>query len=255
MPEKSKKSNAIITIIAGLIVAFLIGHLIDSREDNSTSENKVDALTELTSATPSNLSPTGQLKEMFQVPSDYTDLQRKDMLNQIKGKIVVWRLPVWEIRQVKGNKYEVTTHGDGKAVACEIYITVDSSEEKQALLRLKTGDFISFKGVLTGKTSLRSLVIEPAIIWDKSVASVINNRAMMNIIVRPFDCSYEDGTMWVHALMGDGEHDEIIFYNKTKKNTCNQLMKMKKARIYYNELDNDAPDCPMAHLIKFEAVN
>lgn len=255
MSEKLTKSNTISIIIVVIIGAFIISNLADSSTDNSASENKVDILSELTSSPPSDLKPTGQLKDLFKVPSEYTDLQRKEILNQIKGKIVAWRLPVYEIRQVKDNQFEVTCLGDNNVVACDIYIIIDSPEEKQALLGLKTGDYIGFKGILTGKTSMRSIVVDPAIIWDKSVSSVINNRAITSMVVSPFNCSYEDGTMWVNAKFGSGQFDEIIFVKKTNKNTCSKIMKLKKARIYYNNLDNNAPDCPMADLIRFEAAN
>lgn len=112
-----------------------------------------------------HIDPTGKLHDMFIFGSDYTDLQREAMLKELKGKVVQWRLPVYEVSKAK-NGYKIQTSNSDNAVGCFVTVTPLTESETQKIFALKTGDFITIKGMITGKTFLRNFNIEPAIIIE-----------------------------------------------------------------------------------------
>lgn len=123
---------------------------------------KADKFSELAAATPAQISPTGELAAMFNLMSDNTDLQRENKLKEIKGKIVEWALPVYEIAK-DGDGYKVQTE-PGDTVGTFVYITPRNDEDKAIIEALKTGSWISIKGIIKDDF-LRNLVIKPAILF------------------------------------------------------------------------------------------
>lgn len=123
----------------------------------------------LMSADATDLQPHGELGEVFNIFSDFTNLQRDLKLKEIRGKVVNWRLPVYEI-SISGNEYLVHTSSRGKGdllgkslVGTFTYITPKNEADRQQLESLKTGDIIEIKGVIKD-ISLRNIEIRPAII-------------------------------------------------------------------------------------------
>lgn len=123
-----------------------------------------DEFAELAAAAPAQLSPTGELSAMFNLMSENTDLQRKNKFKEIKGKIVEWTLPVYEVRQ-SGSGYAIQTEA-GQAVGAFVYITARNDQDKAVVEGLKTGSHISFKGVI-GDVTMRHLEIKPAILFQQ----------------------------------------------------------------------------------------
>ena len=115
----------------------------------------------------SDISPTGKLAKIFQINSEYTDLQREDTLEEIKNHVIAWRLPVYEVKRDGDNSYIITTQGDSTLVSCIIYLTIFDDNQKKIVHSLKTGSPITIKGLLNGKTFMRSLVIKPAVLLNK----------------------------------------------------------------------------------------
>lgn len=129
-----------------------------------------DPLQVLFDTEPSNLQPDGNLYELFRYGGDYTDLQRENKMMEIKGTIVKWSLPVYEVRQ-NDNEYIVTTSvaiGNWlfvkSVVGTEIHLLPRDNSEREYIERLKTGDKISFKGRIKGLSLPRAIEIDPAII-------------------------------------------------------------------------------------------
>jgi hypothetical protein len=111
---------------------------------------------------------TGELADTFNFMSKNTDVQRENLANKIKGKIVEWRLPVYEVSR-KEDSYEISTDRLPKGfetsyVGTIIYIRPNSNEEKQYIESLKTGDYITIKGKIDGVSATRKIKIKPAII-------------------------------------------------------------------------------------------
>ena len=146
-----------------LIVIVVIGvvALGPSAEEQATAfETK---LNEIISSQPSNLQSSGELASIFGIMSDHTDLQRDNKEKEIKGKLVDWTLPVFEVHNIKENTYKIQTPTRSSIVGAFVIITTRSPEEVSYVEGLKTGDMIRIKGVITG-TFMRNIEIEPAVI-------------------------------------------------------------------------------------------
>lgn len=135
----------------------------------TTSKPKEDLLAELANAQPSALRAEGELSELFALGSKNTNLQRENKLKEIKGQIVQWQLPVYEVSR-SGDIYKVQTQTSIRVgsygqdlVGTFIYITPRDDAERQTIEALKTDDLILFKGRIFD-SSLRSLEIKPAIL-------------------------------------------------------------------------------------------
>lgn len=125
----------------------------------------VNSVEELRSAPISDISPSGKLKDLFEIPSKYTDLQRDTVLKDVKGKVIQWNLFVYEVER-DGLQYKIITSGN-ENVSCSITLIALSDSDRGELLSMKTGDIISIKGVLTGETGFRTIKISPAILYKK----------------------------------------------------------------------------------------
>jgi hypothetical protein len=120
-------------------------------------------LSSLRSASAASISPRGELAEAFVFGSDYTDIQRENMEAELIGKVVQWRLPVYEVSKQGDNRYRVQTGDGGGYVGTFLVIHTASPEEKAYVEGLKTGDAVSIKGKITG-TTMRNIDIDPAIL-------------------------------------------------------------------------------------------
>lgn len=147
-----------------------------------TATAQSDEFAELAAATPAQLSPTGELAAMFNLMSENTDLQRENKLKEIKGKIIEWTLPVYEVRQA-GSGYAVQTEAD-QTVGAIVYITARNEQDKALIESLKTGSRISFKGVIKD-VSMRHLEIKPAILFQPGSAKPVAIEAQQPTQVSP----------------------------------------------------------------------
>ena len=120
-----------------------------------------------------SLQPDGELAAMFDIGSDYTDLQRDNKEKELKGKVVVWTLPVYEVSK-SGSHYKIQTSsktglvGGQPFVGTFVKLTAQSPEEETFLANLKTGDMVTIKGRFSGDTTFRNIEIEPAILWSEA---------------------------------------------------------------------------------------
>lgn len=134
----------------------------------------ISQLEKLDQAQASELSPSGELAVMFTFGNDYTDLQRQLKLKEIQGKIVEWKLPVYNVTQA-GGKYLITTRSsaDGilpsktNLVSTILTITPRDARDINVIEGLKTGDYVKVKGVIDD-VALRVLRIEPAVLVKES---------------------------------------------------------------------------------------
>ncbi len=134
-----------------------------------TDHSNTDPIDGLVRAEPSELSPYGELAELFTIGSKNTDLQRENKLKEITGKVVQWKLPVYEVAR-SGKGYKVQTKRssdegmfDQNLLGTLVYITPRNDAESKIIEALKTGDAILFKGVIAGST-MRAIEVNPAIL-------------------------------------------------------------------------------------------
>lgn len=144
-----------------------------SVQEPAVHVSKLDQLAAMPAA---SLSPTGELAAMFNLMSEYTDLQRENKLREIKGKVVEWSLTVYEVER-EGDGYSIQTGnsdelGTGNEVGTLIHVSPRSEQDNAVIAALKTGSRISIKGVVEDDW-MRSLVISPAILFQPSSAKPV----------------------------------------------------------------------------------
>ncbi|MGY8905340.1 MAG: hypothetical protein ACKVIH_12400 [Burkholderiales bacterium] len=135
-------------------------------------------LAALAAAPTSDLKPTGQLAELFQLGTKSTAVQRENAEKSIQGKVVVWQLRVYEVKR-EDDGYVVTTTDsissllDGEpVVATSISLTPRNAAERVVIEAFKTGDNIRFKGYIKD-VSLRRIRIKPAMLWPQKQAAPV----------------------------------------------------------------------------------
>jgi len=135
----------IIAIVVIGVAASILGP--SAEEQASAFETK---LNEITNAQPANLSPGGDLAELFSMMSKNTDLQRENKEKEIKGKIVDWTLPVFEVKKRDENTYKIQTSSRSDAVGTFVVVTTRSPEQVSYVEELTTGQLVRIKGTITG---------------------------------------------------------------------------------------------------------
>ena len=154
----------------GLVVLVLgLGNLATNNKRPEASTNaqqptvsRPGPLEELAAATPSNIRPDGKLAELFSFGSKNTDIQRENALKELKGQVIAWRLPVYEVKR-RGDNYSVQTSSTRDYVGAFVTITPRSDDERRFIEGLTTGQMIAFRGVIKD-TTMRSFNIAPAIL-------------------------------------------------------------------------------------------
>jgi hypothetical protein len=124
-----------------------------------TASNRDD----VTRLSPSGLAPSGELARIFTFLSEYTDLQRDEKERELKGIVVQWRLPVYNVSSGPSPFYRVQTVSKNNLVGTFCYVKPRNDDEQKFLTTLKTGDYLTCKGIIDG-VSMRNIVIRPAIV-------------------------------------------------------------------------------------------
>lgn len=115
-----------------------------------------------------NISPKGLLYDLYVLGSDYTDVQRTNMINELNGRVVQWKLPLYEVSREGQNKYRIQTSSGNlfgaNYVSTFATLYTQNQNEAKYVESLKTGDMITIKGTINGIAGIRSINIEPAIL-------------------------------------------------------------------------------------------
>ena len=156
---KKLKMGMFTKIILGIVVVVFANAILNP---GKTLEER---LQETRDAQASDLSPRGELGQVFTAMSDYTDIQRDNKEKEITGQIVQWRLPVFDVNKSSEGKYRVQTSGSGNVVGTFVDLYATSPQEQQQIESLQTGDYVSFKGKIEG-TFMRNVEIEDAVLVD-----------------------------------------------------------------------------------------
>lgn len=198
VPKINDTGKIMKKIFGYLILSFIVVLLLKMCESNTSMDSKSisQSSSELKSSSSENIklknisdandlvkykedqiSPTGELAELFNLGSDRTNLQRSEALKKLKGKVIKWNLTVYEISAGSDDKYRVQTDSGfdvkrldeklrlfNNEVSTEIIVTAKSESDKNKMLSFKTGDKICIKGQLNGDTTFRLLKINPAIL-------------------------------------------------------------------------------------------
>ena len=158
-------------IIMGVASAILSAIISNNSTPSKSGPNQPSDIEQIATVDPSKIEPYGELADIFNLMSKHTNIQRENMEKEIKGQIVVWQLPVYEVSK-HGEYYRVQTSAgsslSGMArVGTFVYIKPRNEQEKMYIESIKTGDNITFKGKIDG-VSMRNINIKPAILFGES---------------------------------------------------------------------------------------
>jgi len=149
-----------VVVLIGLPVFAVVVYTIAPKQ-NGTGQSTVESDAKLASAPVSGLAPTGDIAEIFSFLSEATQSQRDEKERAIKGKIVQWKLPVYNVSERNGFIVIQTKSRPG-IVGTFCYLKAGDAI-KQYVLSLRENDLITCKGEIAG-TTMRSIEIRPAVL-------------------------------------------------------------------------------------------
>lgn len=193
------KISTHITILTLLIIS-ISG--CDRIFNGSLNQSPKELATNMVAEPVSNINPS-KLCPIFTYDSNYTDLQRETIENDIKGKTIQWKLQVYEVRSTSHQDvFRIQTRecipesstpafnqlekdilsalknlgGDlgasiasslevNRNVSTNIDLVVLNENDRNRLHQLKTDDWIVVRGRISG-VFLRSIQLEPAVFSD-----------------------------------------------------------------------------------------
>ena len=163
---KKLKTGLFLKLVIGVAVLIGIG-VVFSPSNEEKAKQAIDELSRLASSMPSALSPSGELYNTFKLGTDATDVQRENLENKIKGQLVQWSLPVYEVTKT-GSGYRIQTSSKSSVFSDGLIgtfsnVTARSAEESAYIEGLKTGDTVVIKGYVTG-TFIRNIDLRPAMV-------------------------------------------------------------------------------------------
>ena len=161
---KKLKSGLFVKFLLGLVIIGILSAIFGPSTEEKAQQLS-DTLDKITNAQVSNISASGKLNELFSMMSKNTDIQRDNMEEEMKGKIVQWILPVYEVEKLDENKYKIQT-SSGQKVGAFVTVHARTAEEASYIESLVTGNMISFKGKIDG-TFMRNIEINPAILVSR----------------------------------------------------------------------------------------
>lgn len=153
--------GAIVLVLLFAMVAYKSGK--GNSESVETSENQ--QILDLENVEASALKPYGELEQIYALGGNYTDIQRDNKTEEIKGSVVDWSLQVYDVKKTDDG-YKIQTSGRG-LIGTFINLTVRDAEEKAFVENLKTGDLIRVKAIIED-VSFRSLNLSPAVLYKKT---------------------------------------------------------------------------------------
>ena len=153
--KKLKMGLLLKLLILGGVVAIIAAIASPSSEEVAAANEAIKAQAPNTS-----LASDGELKDIFAMGSDNTDLQREEKEKEIKGEVVQWTLPVYEVDKLAEGKFKIQTASGKGHVATFCYINADADDEIAKISALKTGDMVTVKGKIEG-IFMRSIKLDP----------------------------------------------------------------------------------------------
>ena len=147
-----------------------------------STEDRIAKINNLENKDYEELSLRGKLYQLYKYNSDYTNLQRDNAEEKIKGKIIKWRLPIYEISKAGKHKYNIQFDSVSKRAAVSAILYTRNKKEDDYIASLKTGMMISFKGEISGVDFLRSIEVNPAILFYKQKKQINNINNNLKIL-------------------------------------------------------------------------
>jgi len=157
------KMGKLLKLITGVVVFLLAAIMMQPSEENK-AKTRQEMIEKISNAQPTQISPSGEIARIFNIFSDFTDIQRDNKEKELKGKIIEWQLKVYEVSKYE-DYYKVQT-SSGSAVGTFVNVYTRNESEKAYLENLKTGSDIKIKGEISG-VFMRNIEIDPAVLVSK----------------------------------------------------------------------------------------
>ena len=113
-----------------------------------------------------------EIFSIFEIGSEYTDIQKSQFKKQFLGKAVHWKLRVYDVSK-RGNVFQVTMDV-GRPIGCLVNVIPLNQRDIDTLYKLKTGSYVTIAGVFEDIT-LRTVIVKPAFI-EESLADLYDNK-------------------------------------------------------------------------------
>lgn len=168
--NRSNNGEAAVENVNERVNRFTIDKNGDVAALNINGWNKIE--TTLANATISEIDQSA-LIELFNYGSNATNVQRENAEKEIKDKCVEWWVQVYEVSKINKDQYKILTQSPPSA-SCLIKLFVRDDDEKNAIESLKTGQSIRIRGIIDGLGSMRTVMINPAMIWVEERTTWIN---------------------------------------------------------------------------------
>ncbi len=109
--------------VVGLVGIPVFGMLIYTvlPVDHGADARKLTTDNNIATAKASDIAPDGELAKMFSFFSDATEIQRAEKERQIRGKVVQWRLPVYNVTE-RSDFYVIQTKSRSGIVGAFCYV-------------------------------------------------------------------------------------------------------------------------------------
>ena len=146
---------AVFGVVAGAVISPLLG-------TKSASRSKPDRK-ELMDGQPFSTEAPKDLSAALAFFSNQTDVQKDEVKNRYRGKLVQWRLPAWQVSR-RGDVFTIQTSSSGPIpVFCRV--TASSKEDQERMKRINAGDYVTCKGIIAGYT-MGNVNLSPARLID-----------------------------------------------------------------------------------------
>lgn len=141
------------------VFGVLIGLIVSTF--NGESNSSLDAA-DLKTTQAVSFKPTDELVAALSLFSDHTDVEKDRIKDSLRGKLVQWTLPVWNVSKSGDDGYVIQT---SSSAGIGSFCKIDPADEDQTRLitRLRTGDSVTCKGIVSAFT-MGSVNISPAIV-------------------------------------------------------------------------------------------
>ena len=142
--------------VFGSLLGLILSSFIDAQGSGSPGKEVLDDA-------PISTTPPDDLVNALSFFSGLTEVQKSEIKDSYRGKLVAWKLPVWDVSQ-RNDEFVIQTSRQGKiATFCKIRPSDDNEAKK--IRQLAAGHFITCKGVVSGYT-LGNVNISPAKLAD-----------------------------------------------------------------------------------------
>lgn len=216
----------------------------------AAATSRAQAIAELEAAPASALSPSGELAAAFELGGAATDVQRENAFRVIDGQVVVWELPVFDVKR-RDEGYRIATEGHvttlfgpSPRIRTRVFITPRNDAERQQIEALTTGQMIRFKGRIKG-VALRQLEIEPAILWAATEVPAARVQApAASVAVAPADDNQDKVRRFMAACQAVARQKAVEFggmapdeADRHAVSTCTAIQPAFRACLALNPVD------------------